>query len=254
MRLPSKRVRVLAATAAAGCALLLSTAGACSSSSSNGNAITNAQQGVQDSQYAYVQPLPYFPFSQIRQDLIEIEAINALGIASTTFFFNSGVPNPILVCPSVGVPVPTTDQMSNPYQAQWNGSNNGNGQDGPGAGNSDAGVPIGQDEPMGVYTGDSTGTNSLCINGTGGQYEGYNEAFDVSVTAPAYWNPNFWGPGKGKIIVTGEPVMPVCTVHKYQATDSSGNAVTNYEEVCTDPTKPKPATVPVPPSPSPSSS
>lgn len=244
------KIRALVVGVAIGGTFLLSS---CTTTpSSAGNAIINAQQGVQDSQYAYVQPLPYFPFSQIRQDLITIEAINALGIASTTFFFNSGVPDPVLVCPSVGVPVPVTDQLSNPFQAQWNGSNNGNGQDGPGAGNSDAGVPIGQDEPMGVYTGDSSGTNSLCLNDKGSQFEGYNEAFDVSVTTSAYWNPNFWGPGRGKIIITGDPVMPVCKVHSYDGTDNQGNPTKLYEEVCTDPTKPAPATIPVPPTTTPS--
>jgi len=253
MRLPSKR---WVQSIAVAIALLSTVLGcSCSASSSNGNAVINAQQGVQDSQYAFVQPLPYFPFSQIRQDLIEIEAINALGIASTSFFFNPGVPDPILVCPSVGVPVPETDQLSNPYQAQWNGSNNGNGLDGPGAGGSDAGVAIGQGEPMGVFTGDGTGTNSLCLNNTGNQFLGFDEAYTVSVTTSAYWNPNFWAPGKGKIIVTGEPVMPVCKVHKYKGTDSAGNASTNYEEVCTDPTKPAPTgPVPTPPAPSPASS
>jgi hypothetical protein len=245
MRWPSKKLRMLVGGAVAGVALLLSSASACQSGSSNGNAITNAQQGVQDTQYAYVQPLPYFPFSRIRQNLIEIEAINALGIASTTFMFIPGVPNPVLVCPSVGVPVPSTDQLSNPYVPAWNGSGGTNNQQ-----NSDAGVAIGQQEPMGVFTGDSSGTNSLCVNSTGGQYEGYNEAYDVSVTTSAYWDPNKWGPGKGYIMVTGAPVMPVCTVHKYQGTDSSGNATTNYEEVCTDPTKPAPKTVPTPPAPS----
>lgn len=48
---------------------------------------------------------------------------------------------------------------------------------------------------------------------------------------------------------------PELGIHKYQGTDSSGNAVTDYEEVCTDPTKPAPAKVPVPPpSPAPTSS
>ena len=217
---------VLAATAA------LSLAACSGPASSNGNAIISQQQGIQDTQYAYVQPLPYFPFSQIRQDLIEIEAINALGIASTTFMFVPGIPNPVLVCPSIGVPVPVTDQLSNPYVPAWNGTSGTNNKD-----YSDAGVPIGQEEPMGVFTGDSSGTNSLCVNNAGSQYEGYNEAYDVSVTAPAFWDQNYWGPGKGYIKITGDVVMPVCTVKSYNTTDSNGNTKKNYEEVCVDPTK-----------------
>lgn len=219
-----KRKILLAVAAAVATASLA----ACSSdSSSAGNDITNAQQATQDTQYAYVQPLPHFPFSQIRQDLIEIEAINALGIASTTFMFIPGVPNPVHICPSIGVPVPVTDQLSNPLVAQWGGYNNS------------AGVAVGQEEPMGVFTGDSTGTNSLCVNNTGGQYAGYNEAYDVSVTAPAFWDPNYWGPGKGYIKIQGTPVMPVCTVKSYYKNDSNGNPQKQYEEVCVDPTKPK---------------
>jgi hypothetical protein len=236
MKRPSARLRKVLAGAGLALTLALSASACSGSGSSNGNSIINAQQGVQDTQYAFVQPLPYFPFSRIRQNLTEVEAINALGIASTTFMFIPGVPNPVLICPSVGVPVPVTDNLSNPWVPVWsNGGTNGN-----------AGVAVGQEEPMGVFTGDSTGTDSLCINGTGGQYEGYNEAYDVSVTTSAYWDPNKWGPGKGYIIVTGAPVMPVCKVHHYQGTDSSGNPQTNYEEVCTDPTKPAPKTIPVP--------
>lgn len=216
--------KILAALAGA---TLAATLAACSSSTtSTGDQVTNAQQANQDTQYAYTQPLPYFPFSQIRQTAIEAEAIDALGIASTTFMFVPGVPNPVLVCPSIGVPVPVTDQLSNPLVAQWGDYNNS------------AGVAVGQEEPMGVFTGDSSGTNSLCVKDVGSNYLGYNEAYDVSVTAPAYWDPNYWGPGKGYIKITGTPVMPVCSVKTYYKNDSNGNPQKQYEEVCVDPTKP----------------
>ena len=179
-----------------------------------GNAATNAQQGRDDTQYAYVQPLPFFPFSQIRQTVIEAEAIDALGIASTTFFFVPGIDHPVYTCPSIGVPVPATDQLSNPFVAQWNnGGTNGN-----------AGVAVGQEDPDGVFTGDTSGTNSLCVSNGGGQYLGYDEAYTISFTASAHWDS-----GIGQIVVTGTPVMPVCRVKVLSASKHKA------EEVCTKP-------------------
>ena len=180
--------------------------------SSNGNAATNAQQSRDDTQFAYVQPLPFFPFSQIRQTVIEAEAIDALGIASTTFDFVPGISHPVLVCPSIGVPVPATDELSNPVVAQWNGYGNGG----------IAGVGVGQEEADGVFPGDTSGTNGLCVNSTGGQYLNYDEADDISVTAPAYWDQ-----ATGTIKITGAPIMPTCLVKKLSASRA--------EEICTKP-------------------
>lgn len=207
-------------------ATTLSACDTTSTTSDNGNATTNAQQANDDQQYAFVQPLPFFPFSQIRQNVIEAEAIDALGINSTIFFFVPGIDHPIFSCAGVGVPVPATDQLSNPWVAQWSSGTTNNNY-------AVAGVPVGQQEPDGVFAGDTSGTNSLCLNNTGQQFLGYNEAYDVAFTAPAHWNANALGPGKGQIIITGAPVMPVCTVKVTNA------AKHQAEEVCIDPTKHK---------------
>lgn len=209
---------ITAITAIAAAVSLAVAVTACNSGSSapNGNALTNQQQQNDDTQFAYVQPLPYFPFSQIRQDLIEIEAINALGIASTTFDFVPGIGAPVLSCPSIGVPIPDTDNLSNPVVAQWNN----------GGTNGEAGVGVGQEEPEGVFTGDTTGTSGLCVNSTGGQYLNDDEAYDISVTAPAYWDQTMNG-GRGGIHINGTPVMPVCKVKILNA------AKQQAEEVCT---------------------
>lgn len=188
----------------------------------NGNSILNQQQAADAKQYAFVQPLPYFPFSRIRQNVIEAEAIDALGINSTTFFFINGIDHPVFQCASVGVPVPATDQLSNPSVAQWNSGGSSNGY-------AIAGVPVGQMEPDGVFAGDTTGTNTLCLDGKGAEFLGYNEAYDVSFTAVAHWDPNALGPGKGQIIVTGNPVIPVCKIKVLNA------AKHKAEEICTDP-------------------
>lgn len=186
-----------------GTVLTLGTVAACSSSgttSTNGNAAQNAQQSIDDTQLAFTQPIPDFPFSQIRQNLIEIEAIQALGISSTSFIFVQGINHPVLVCPSQGVPVPATDEITNPVVAQWNSG-------GSGGNYGVAGVTVGQDDPTGVFQGDTTGTNGLCVNSAGNPYDVYNEAYYITVTAPAYWDNT-----TGQIVVTGTPVMPTCKV------------------------------------------
>jgi len=202
MKFRSRTARLIAALAI-GSTLALGAA-ACSSSGTtalpNGNAAQNAQQAIDDTQLAFVQPLPDFPFSQIRQNLIEIEAIQALGISSTTFIFIPGVQHPVFTCPSQGVPVPATDEIDNPVVAQWNSG-------GSGGNYGVAGVTVDQDDPTGVYQGDTSGTNALCLNNAGNPYDVYNEAYYITVTANAYWDQT-----TGTIVVTGTPVMPVCKV------------------------------------------
>jgi hypothetical protein len=209
---------VMPAIALAGCSSGGTVAG-------SGNSITNAQQANDDKQYAFVQPLPFFPFSQIRQNVIEAEAIDALGVNSTTFFFVQGIDHPVFTCASVGVPVPATDELSNPYVAQWNSG-------GSGGNYGVAGVTVGQEEPDGIFPGDTTGTNSLCLNGKGQEFLGYNEAYDISFTAPAHWDSTLQ-----QIVITGTPVLPTCVIK-----GSGGSA----EEVCTDPTHPGSAPADIP--------
>ena len=45
---------------------------------------------------------------EMRATLTEVEAIQALGSQTTSFFFNQGVADPIFSCPSLGMPVPAT--------------------------------------------------------------------------------------------------------------------------------------------------
>ena len=198
--------------------------GACDTSvtgsgGTSGNALTNRQQAVDSQQLAFVQPLPFFPFSQIKQNLIEIEAIQALGISSTTFIFIPGINHPVLQCPSQGVPVPATDELSNPVTAQWSSGTGGNNA------YAIAGVTVGQVDPTGIYSGDTTGTNGLCLTNTGAPYDAYNEAYFITVTASAYWDKTI-----GMIHVTGTPVMPTCKVIEQRI----GKKLSAYER-CTAP-------------------
>jgi hypothetical protein len=233
-----RRHRLAALLAIAALALPLS---ACDSSIGNpapssGTALSNKQEQLDFTHLQYVEPLPGFPYSEMRQDLIEIEAIEALGIDSTTFVFVQGISHPVYVCPSVGVPIPVTDQLSNDQVPVWN-----SGSDNQGYGI--AGVTEDQADPPGVFQGDSTGTNSLCLNGSGGQYDIYNEAYDLTVTAPAYWDQT-----TGMIKLNGPAVYPVCHVVVVNAKKEKA------EEICSAPGGHTTTNVPAPPAASPSPS
>lgn len=119
------------------------------------------------------QPVPVFSYSQLRQNLVEIETAQAQGAQTTTFFFNMGVGDPIMSCPSIGFPIPTTDQLTNPEQAHtaWHNP-----------------YTLHQIEANGVYTGDSTGTYVLCVNAQGQPYANYWEGFVNTVAGPAKWD------------------------------------------------------------------
>jgi hypothetical protein len=123
------------------------------------------------------QPVPVYQYSQERQTLINVEDIQANGENTTTFFFNQGVQNPIMSCSSIGMPVASEAQLTNPEQ-NYNASYPSGG----------AAYPIAQMDPTGIYTGGSTGTNVLCVNGNGQQYIQYWEGFVDAVSGPATWN------------------------------------------------------------------
>jgi len=69
--------------------LLAAGIGACTNSG-GGNAAEGAAQGASTNLLEQNQPLPIFPTSALRQNLIEIEAIQSLGSPTTTFFFPPG--------------------------------------------------------------------------------------------------------------------------------------------------------------------
>ena len=117
------------------------------------------------------QPVPQFTCIAVhRATLIDIEAAQAKTTQTTTFFFNQGVAQPTFSCPSIGFPVASTSELTNPEQ-------------------NDSGVAIPQIDPNGVYSGDSTGTcNVVCVNGNGQTYLDYWEGFVQAVSGPAVWD------------------------------------------------------------------
>lgn len=135
------------------------------------DATTTDQQNTnaQLLRYQANQPVPQFDRSQYRQTVIDVESAQVHGVATTTFFFNLGVTAPIKVCPSIGFPVASTSQLTNPLQSQTGG-------------------PVAQAEPNGVFTGDSSGTYVVCVASNGQRYISYWEGDVHTEGGPAHWD------------------------------------------------------------------
>lgn len=147
---------------------------ACTSDKPNGQQREQSQQNASFGQMITAQPLPQFTHSQLRANLIEVETAQAQGVQTTSFFFNQGMRDPIMTCPSIGAPIPTTNQLSNPQKVVT-------------APYQSAAV-VANIEPNGVYTGDSTGTYVMCLGADGKPYANYWEGFVQTVFAPAVWD------------------------------------------------------------------
>ena len=171
---------------------------ACGPGTASGQALeNNASQNIEKT-FLLNQPPPHFASSDIRATAISIEAIQALGEQTTSFFFNQGIKDPIMSCPSLGEPVASTSELTNPNQTVSGSDTNGYGL-----------VAIGNMDPNGIYAGDSTGTYVLCVAKDGTPYAQYWEGFVDAVSGPATWNT-----GTGQIVVTGAPTMPTCSIAK----------------------------------------
>jgi hypothetical protein len=141
----------------------------------NGNQQEIQQQQQDTTSLEASQPLPHFSYSQIRQTIIDAETVAADGTQTTSFFFQFGDANPVFSCPSLGMPVADTAQLSNPDQVV-------------GAPNSQA-ATIGQMDPDGVYApSSSSGTYVICVNSAGQDYLQYWEGDVMTVGAAAEWD------------------------------------------------------------------
>lgn len=162
-------------TAIAALAIVLSAAGC--------DGAPTAQQKEQSDQAAdqasldASQKLPYFTYSQIKQNMIELEKAEADGIQTTTFMFGAAnQPDPIQVCPSIGVPIPSTASLSNPQQVVRGWYSN------------DSAV-VGQEDPNGVYMPTAgSGTFVMCVQGDGSVVPVYAEGNVHTVFGPARWD------------------------------------------------------------------
>ncbi len=166
--------KILVAIVSAAALLALAACGSQPSSTAADQSQTNTQL----SRYQANQPVPQFDASQYRQTVIDVESAQVHGVATTTFFFNLGIQDPIKVCPSIGFPVPSTAQLTNPDQVVNAG----------GSGSGNPGVAIGQAEPNGTYTGDSSGTYVVCVAPSGTRYVSYWEGDVHTEGGPAHWD------------------------------------------------------------------
>lgn len=121
------------------------------------------------------QPIEIFKFSQYRENLKEITRAKAKPTPTTSFFFNSGIQDPIFSCPSVGYAIPDTTQLTNPEKIAHRSSTYGY-------------IVLPQPEPVGTFTGNSTGTHVICRDANGEGYDFYWEGFVGTATGPAEWN------------------------------------------------------------------
>jgi hypothetical protein len=165
-------VPLVALASAAGLALT-----ACSSP--NSSAAGNDQKSSNDqmSTYQRNQPVPKGNYSEMRQTLIKVEEAEIAGTATTTFFFaNNG--QLLKSCPSIGYPIPATTQLTNPDQVDYNGGSGGGGN-----------VTLPQNDPTGVYSGNTSGTYVVCVQSNGQQrvdyWEGYVETEGGQATTGA---------------------------------------------------------------------
>jgi hypothetical protein len=129
------------------------------------------------------QPVPEFNQSQVRQNLIDIVTMQAEATATTSFFFLEGI-GVIDSCPSIGFPIASTTQLTNPEQMNTSYQNP---------------YTIPQIEPTGVYSPpDSSGTYVICVNNEGVPYANYWEGYVKVVSGPAEWDGE-------TIVLTGKP-------------------------------------------------
>ena len=158
------------------------------------NSIANDQTATntQLDRYQKNQPVPQSDASQLRQTVIDVELAQIHGVATTTFFFNQGVQNPIQSCPSIGFPVASTSQLTSPDQLVGNG----------GSSNYYGTGVVSQQEPNGVYTGASSGTYVVCVAPSGVKYINYWEGFVHTVGGAATWDK-----AQGLITLQGSPTV-----------------------------------------------
>lgn len=135
-------------------------------------------------QFQTNQPVPQASRSQLRGNLIDILKFQTEGGSSWSYFFGLGTGSgkPLYSCPSIGDPIPITDQLTNPEKT---------------AGRNSSSTAIGQMEPTGVFTGDSAGTNVICLGAGGEPYKLYWEGFVMASSVELIWDGSAMVPKPG---------------------------------------------------------
>ncbi len=203
-------------------AIVLSSCGA-SNAPSNATQHNQQVEASQEQIYNTNQPIPVFPVSQLRQTLIDIETAQAEGAPSTTFMmpdmWSKGVV-PWYSCPSVGFPVASTDELSNPQQIVTNNSSQ-----------SASIATLPQIDPNGIYSGNSTGTYTICLNTAGQTYGAYWEGYTLTLTGNAAWDPT-----TGSVTDVTNPTGTFNTLTPAQQKAVNQAAISDFQQLSTHPT------------------
>lgn len=217
---------------AAGAVMLAAALLGCSCSAPNSNNTEHSQANAGINQILANQPVPIFDSSQQRSDMMEAEAIMALGSATTTFFFPPGTVimagadgknhyslPPFKTCPSEGEPIANTSSLTNPLQV------------------TSGGQVVSQMDPDGIYPPTaSEGTFVLCDTANGSQRLSYWEGLVETETGTAVWDA-----ANGTITDIGDAQLPVCTLvtaqdgNKYKL--ATGSKYYHCVKAAGDPTK-----------------
>lgn len=137
------------------------------------------------------QPVPQFPISEKRGVAIDIAKAQQQGVATMTFFFTQGVPDPSFQCPSIGYPLPGTTQLTNPQQLIY--ASNGSG--------GSAMETLHQMDPDGTYVGETSGMYVECVAPNGKSYV----VHDGLGTPRTIGGPAHWDYDKHTIVLDGDP-------------------------------------------------
>lgn len=226
-RLTFRRFLAAAGVTLAACLIVAgctsSGTGTANNNTAKANAAETANAGAGLDLIFTNQPAPVFATSAYRQQLIEVEAVEALGTPTTEFFFppgwNGSGSHPFKVCTAQGLPLPNSTSLTNPeeiVQDPYGGGyqlNNG-------------GIDKPQADPIGVYAPTTgTGTFVTCL-GKGGTLDVTESEADVfSESAPAIWNQS-----EQMVQDIGPGELPICTLTTSHAGDHSGiKAGVTYE-------------------------
>jgi len=138
----------------------------CESSESRDSAIVNKQQ----THYGNVQPIPWFDWSQDRDNLIQIYKQKNESRPTHAVVRSGGTGEILWDCPSIGFPIPADTQLTNPVQVEVTTNHYG---------------VIEQAEPNGLFTSKHTdGTYVLCVDGAGAISPQYTESKVEVFTRP----------------------------------------------------------------------
>ena len=141
---------------------------------------------TQQSVYAKTQPVPFFKWSQDRDNLIQIYKMKNESRATYSVVRSAGTGEILWDCPSIGFPLPADTQLTNPLQRVYGEA------------------IIEQAEPNGLFSSKNTdGTYVICVLPDGTLSPQYSEAKVDVFTRPVKVE-------KGRVVfIDGAPSMRI---------------------------------------------